>query len=724
MLNKLLQEQIHQHLGDTNNIPDGWKELLNAISTTYDSLQPGDEQPTHNAPQKKRTAARKSGITHIVDEVPATTADAKILALTELLKNETQKREQLEEDMQRRENHVKALQRIAHIGSWQLEFDANTLRTTKLTWSDETYRIFGYEPHSVAVDIDLFFKNIPVEEHEAIHEAWENAINNTQKYDIEHRVVWPNGTERVVRERSDIIIDPATGKPKKVIGTVQDITERVMSRRKLQEAHDELRTLFDTMQEVFFAVDMRDNSGQVLQISKSCERVYGYTPEEFKADPELWLKVVLEEDKPIIYANYPVMAAGKSFSQQYKIHHKNGSIRWLESSMTPTLDKEGRLKMLYGVTTDITDRKEAEQALKDSEHRFRSMIEHSSDSIILANENLERIFVSNSAERVTGYKPFELLYAKSFSLVHPEDVELSDKFLKIVLENPGEPKSLVYRSIKKDGTVIWCERISTNLLHDPKIKGIVSNVRDITAHKEYEDALKAYNEDLRKSNMELDRFVYSVSHDLRAPLASILGIVQLSELETEDERILQHFDLIKTSVKKLDTFIQDILDYSRNARQEVRYESINFRELLNEVTGNLKFMSQEYGEVGVQLKVASGISFMSDRSRLSVILNNLVSNAIRYADHQRSDPYVEVDIKLSEEEAVITVKDNGIGIPLEHQHKVFDMFYRASTQSVGSGLGLYIVKETIDKMGGSIELESEPGKGTTFTIHLPNNLNN
>lgn len=238
------------------------------------------------------------------------------------------------------------------------------------------------------------------------------------------------------------------------------------------------------------------------------------------------------------------------------------------------------------------------------------------------------------------------------------------------------------------------------------------------------EALLQSNEGLRKSNKELDSFVYSVSHDLRAPLSSMLGVIGLCEMGNMDPFIQKNVSLLKTSIKKLDGFIMDILDYSRNSRLEVNRQEIHFADLMADISGNLKFMcADDQREVRIRTTIQNGIPFYSDKNRLSVILNNLISNSIRYQNPEVADPFVEIRVQVSASAAEILVRDNGIGIDRENQEKVFQMFYRVSTKSVGSGLGLYIVKETVEKLHGAIKLESEVGKGSAFRIHLPNLAN-
>jgi signal transduction histidine kinase len=228
------------------------------------------------------------------------------------------------------------------------------------------------------------------------------------------------------------------------------------------------------------------------------------------------------------------------------------------------------------------------------------------------------------------------------------------------------------------------------------------------------------NQELKRVNYELDRFVYSTSHDLRAPLNSMLGLIDIAQDDTTEELMLQHLKMLKGNAKKLDGFICDILDYSRNSRTEVYNESINFKEMVEDIEQNLKFMGDNNRIVDFKVTIIGNTNFQSDKTRLENILNNLISNAIRYQNPKIPDPYVAVNINTSATETAITISDNGIGIPEELQPKIFDMFFRISRDSVGSGLGLYIVKEAVNKLDGEIKMQSNVGQGTTFYITIPN----
>jgi len=228
------------------------------------------------------------------------------------------------------------------------------------------------------------------------------------------------------------------------------------------------------------------------------------------------------------------------------------------------------------------------------------------------------------------------------------------------------------------------------------------------------------NQELKTANYELDRFVYSTSHDLRAPLNSMLGLIEIAKDDTNEDITREHLIMLKRSAKKLDGFICDILDYSRNARMEVAMEEINFKELITDITENLKFIGDNNRAIEFITEISGETSIYSDKNRLITILGNLISNAIRYQNAQIANPYVRIQIQISPAETRIVIEDNGIGMSEEVHSKIFDMFYRVSNESVGSGLGLYIVKEAVNKLSGEIKVQSEIGKGTTFLIKIPN----
>jgi signal transduction histidine kinase len=243
---------------------------------------------------------------------------------------------------------------------------------------------------------------------------------------------------------------------------------------------------------------------------------------------------------------------------------------------------------------------------------------------------------------------------------------------------------------------------------------------EINIRKKAEHKLKITNIRLRKANIELDNFVYRVSHDLRAPVASVLGLVNLAKNEKEAPNVMKYFAMVGKSAEQQDRFIRDILDISRNSKLGIERKKISFKNLLDETLEQLKYTDKSKN-IDTKLNVNASATFYSDPHRLKVILNNIISNSIRYSNGQH--PTVNIDVNVNQEHAAISIKDNGMGIDKMHHKKVFNMFYRATDDNAGSGLGLYIVKESIDKLNGTVDLESDLGKGTTVRLQIPNLIN-
>ncbi|UII23115.1 MASE1 domain-containing protein [Fulvivirga ligni] len=240
---------------------------------------------------------------------------------------------------------------------------------------------------------------------------------------------------------------------------------------------------------------------------------------------------------------------------------------------------------------------------------------------------------------------------------------------------------------------------------------------EIRMRKKSEETIKISNSKLRKANIELDNFVYSVSHDLRAPIASVLGIVNLATKENDIEMMQKYLSMIADSAERQDNFIQDILDLSRNSRLDVGRDQINFDNLITEIFDQLKYSAVDKNVIK-EINISQTHSFISDKKRIKVIFNNIISNSIRYS--REDNPMIKIDVEIDEATAKIQVHDNGQGIPKRHMKKIFDMFYRATDDNAGSGLGLYIVKETIEKLRGNVNISSLENEGTTVNLEIPN----
>jgi signal transduction histidine kinase len=236
---------------------------------------------------------------------------------------------------------------------------------------------------------------------------------------------------------------------------------------------------------------------------------------------------------------------------------------------------------------------------------------------------------------------------------------------------------------------------------------------DVNHHSEKE--ILAKNDQQQKANAELDRFVYSASHDLKAPLTSLLGLIEIAKLDQKETD--QYLGMMRERIHNLEDFIQEIITYSRNSRTEIIREQAGLKKIVAEVSESLKFIDHTKPIV-IENKIPDKTVIDTDITRLKVVLTNLISNSLKYADDRKDKCFIRIESDQSENATVIFVRDNGIGIDQKYLDKIYNMFFRATIRSKGSGLGLYIVKETLSRINGTIKVESELGEGTTFIVTL------
>ena len=239
----------------------------------------------------------------------------------------------------------------------------------------------------------------------------------------------------------------------------------------------------------------------------------------------------------------------------------------------------------------------------------------------------------------------------------------------------------------------------------------------------YAQTLQQQNAELMTTNASLEQFSYVVSHDLRSPIASVRAILDLSKTETNLENLREYQRFQEISLKKLDDFVTDILHYSKNTKTEITYSQINFKEFLQEVITQHRY-DDNGDNVKISIEIDQKADFYTDTYRMGIIFNNLVANALRYSDLQKSQPNLLIKGFCNENNAIISFIDNGIGIEKEYLDKIFEIFYRANTHAKGTGIGLYLVKEYLQKIKGTVSVRSVFGKGTEFVIDIPNQLLN
>jgi PAS domain S-box-containing protein len=398
---------------------------------------------------------------------------------------------------------------------------------------------------------------------------------------------------------------------------------------------------------------------------------------------------------------------------EQKFVRADGSEIIVEATASPFVYRdEPAVQVIF---RDITERKQTERQIKKNEMLFTQLFEIAPMAVVMLDETGRVQQVNQGFAEMFGYEK-EILLGKNLNdFIVPEDLKNEGIDLNNLIT---AHKVVSIETIRKhrSGRLINVILYGVPVMMENRTIGIYGVYVNITEHKSVEEELKV-------RNTELDHFVYKVSHDLRAPLSSILGLVNLARLPGNTDDPMDYINLIGSKVDRLDHFIGDVLSHSKNLKLDIAVAKVNLEEVVTHTFSDLSYLG---GANDIKRTVnIEGIEFYNDPWRVSEILRNLISNAIKYRKLDiRIQSEIIIKINIDHLRADISFTDNGIGIEEENQARVFEMFYRASEQSDGSGIGLYIVKNAVDKLGGKISVQSKPGVGTRFHIVLPNKVNN
>ena len=468
-------------------------------------------------------------------------------------------------------------------------------------------------------------------------------------------------------------------------------------------------------------VVISDNRGRIEWVNESFENTTGYQLHEvIRKKPKDFLQIESPTNNDVRLKLSESLAKKEKVEVTVLNISKSGNPYYSLLEITPIFDEQGNHINFIALQKDITKEENYKNELIQINSRFE-MITESSNIGIWELDSASNKISWNSI--IKSWYEEELKYNSNANTIWINSIHPVDKDLTLSLFNKlknGQITSSIheYRVFtKKKGKIIIKSIVTAELDENRKIKRLFGSLMDVTDERNYNETLISKNTELQKINSELDQFVYSVSHDLRAPLLAIKGLISLIEFSIDNAVLVQQYsELIKTSVSRLDGTILEILDYSKNSRMDIVFESIDIKTLAQQIYNDLSHLTQEKIDFSISLE-GNGI-VVSDKNRLSTTLQNLIANSIKYKKKKIDNAFVKLVISHKNNEVQIDVVDNGEGLSEANQYKAFDMFFRASNSSPGTGLGLYICKEIITKLNGQIMLTSELGVGTTVRIIL------
>lgn len=387
-------------------------------------------------------------------------------------------------------------------------------------------------------------------------------------------------------------------------------------------------------------------------------------------------------------------------------------------------DRLERLQIaIEGALEKSMMKKRSKIELEKNEKKFRTLLENSGDIIAVVDANGIITYVSPAMKNCVGFEVEEVIGTKFFEKMHPQQAEESkDIFIKLK-ENPGVVFRRINRFIHKDGQDVWVEGVVINLLEDENVNGIVANYRDITARRYAEEEKTKLVADIFQRNSELEQFAYIISHNLRAPVANIMGFTEELKDSTYSSSEKELFvKELSSSVNRLDEVIVD-LNSILSSKQDLNElkEEIFLTPLVNYISiGIIKMINTHNAKIKLDFDKVPVIN--SVKSYIHSIFLNLITNSIKYMQ-----PEIPPVIEISSEKIIgkirLKFKDNGIGIDLEKNgNQVFGLYKRFHRSVEGKGMGLFMVKSQVESLGGSIAIKSSLNSGTEFIIELPENI--
>ena len=454
-------------------------------------------------------------------------------------------------------------------------------------------------------------------------------------------------------------------------------------------------------------------TGEVF-ISPPWLTMLGFRHDEIIEQLELWENLLHPEDKANAINSLEDFISGKrdEYNIQFRLKHKKGHYIWVQSTAQLTLDNDGQPIRVSGSHRDITDKKRSEEIIKTSEQKYKHFFQNSLIGIMrVRKSDLEVIEINQKGLNILALSEKKRHMKMTDPFKDKGDV---NKFLE-QLSDRESIEEFEAKFERWDESETWVS-ISALEIESEETAYYDIIFRDISEFKEN-------LVELQRLNFELDNFVYHASHDIRSPLRSLMGLIDILKTENRPGEIRKIIDMITGSINRLDKFVVDLLAMSRDNRlEEPDTVPINFMvEVNNSITNFHHVYTTKNLEI--RTKIIQWYPFYSDLTKIRIILNNLISNSIKYRKNLENEfSFINITIETSEKEAEIIIEDNGEGIPKDKLQKIFDMFYRASENSEGSGLGMYIVKNVIKKLNAKIDVQSSEGKGTKFIINVPNSF--
>ncbi|WP_276255581.1 PAS domain S-box protein [Halomontanus rarus] len=492
------------------------------------------------------------------------------------------------------------------------------------------------------------------------------------------------------------------GEIDRFVAVQNEITERKERERELEESEARFRLLAETLEEMVWISDT--DTREILYVNAAYETIWGRDRESLYDDPRSFLEAVHPDDRRRVERAYAAVP-DEDFDEEYRIVRPDGRTRWLHVRAVPARDGERQAQRVVGIAEDITERKERKRALEESERRYRTLVENFPNGAVgLFDEDLCYTAVGGELMNAAGVAPDDRV-GNHVSEIYPNEMvaEIEPNFHAALA---GEANSF---EVDYHDRHLYAHTLPVRNA-DGKVFAGMLVVEDVTERREYQRRLE-------ESNERLEQFAYAASHDLQEPLRMVTSYLQLIErrygdaLDDDGEEFLEY---AVDGAERMRSMIEGLLEYSRVETRGDEFEPVELETVLEDVRETLRI---KIDESDAEITSESLPRVEGDAGQLRQVFQNLLANAIDYSGAE--PPRVHVAAERTGTEWTVSVTDEGIGIDSADQERVFEVFQRIHTDTTGTGIGLALCKRIVERHGGEIWVDSDPGEGATFSFTLP-----
>ena len=614
--------------------------------------------------------------------------------------------------LRRSEGYLAEAQRLSHTGTWVL----NPTTMQYLYWSDESYRIWGFDPLHGLPSREALWQRI--HDRDRVWENVQEALRQKKDYSGEFKIVLPNGTVKYLAATSHHLFS-TNGEIVEVIGTNVDVTERKRAEEALRESEYKLRQIVETIPSLVWSADP---NFEATHLNQRHLDYYGRQLEDFKRGG--WKAFQHPDDLPeTVKAISHAVQTGTSFQAVHRLRRADGEFRWHDSRGEPLRDRQGNIIQWYGLTIDIDEAKKAEEALRESEARSRSALDGIAGLVAVLAPNGE---LETANRQVLEYFGRSLEWIKNWGTndaVHPEDLPRVVELYKRAIAS-GIPFNFEVRLRRFDGEYRWFDNRGVPIRDDSgRIARWYSLLTDIEDRTRALAQLEQMQSDFAHMNRVsmMGELAVSLSHEITQPIASARNNARAAQnfLDMQPPDLGEVREALSCLVGDTDR-ARDMIDRIRDHMKKAppRKEHFDLNEAINEVIALARTAIIKKG-VSVQTRLAEGLCpIYCDRVQLQQVVLNLILNAVEAIGSVEAEPR-ELSISTEQDHTgvLVAVRDSGPGIDPTHLERVFDRFY--TTKGSGMGMGLSICRSIIDAHGGRLWAEANEPRGAVFQFTLP-----